>query len=118
MDFDQRVHKMSETSDWIYTQKLLVKPYLGRDSWGEEEAYGPEYEIRGTWTAEAEQQRDQTGAEFVSRHTVFTPDPRPKRLDLIKPVGSPTWTQWEEIRNQLEWDMSFFGETPDFKVVT
>lgn len=118
MGLRERVHKVSEISDWIYTRKLLVRPYLGRDTWGAGESYGPEYEIRGTWTAEAEQMRDPTGAEFVSRHSVLTPDPRPKRLDLIKPVGESTWTEWEEIRSQLEWDMSFFEDTNDYRLVT
>ncbi|AZV95469.1 glycoprotein [Bordetella sp. J329] len=55
------------------------------------------------------------GAEFVSRHIIYTEDRRPKRLDLIQFDGSDGW---EEIRDRTEWDMSPFGDTPDVKLVT
>ncbi|VFT07340.1 glycoprotein [Pseudomonas aeruginosa] len=39
----------------------------------------------------------------------------PKYLDLIQFDGS---NGWEEIRSVTNWDMSFFGEDPDFLLVT
>lgn len=109
---------MSQTAEWVYTNVIVVKPYKGRDSWSGEETYGQEYEILATWEASSQQVRDSDGAEFVSRHIVYTQDLRPKKLDLVRPKVSTTWTGWEEVRDRTEWDMSFFGETPDAKLVT
>ncbi|MCO3959487.1 glycoprotein [Pseudomonas aeruginosa] len=36
-------------------------------------------------------------------------------MDLIQFDGS---NGWEEIRSVTSWDMSFFGEQPDFLLVT
>lgn len=105
---------MSNTANWSYTNVAAVRPYLGMDEWGTA-TYGAEYEIACTWTAEATQQRANNGAEFVARHIVFTEDARPAYLDLIR-LG--TLAEWEEIRSRTYWDMSFFNETPDYKLVT
>ena len=77
--------------------------------------YGPEFSIACTWTAEAEQQRADDGAEFISRCNIFTEDPRPKFLDMIKVADSDLW---EQVRAKTRWDMSFFGESSDYKLVT
>jgi len=80
-----------------------------------ETQYGDEYTIACTWTAEAAQERDDRGAEFVSRHQVFTEDDRPKYLDMIRLGDSG---EWEQIRSVTGWDMAMFSDTPDFKLVT
>ncbi|MFV0411146.1 MAG: hypothetical protein ACK5LJ_16035 [Paracoccus sp. (in: a-proteobacteria)] len=105
---------MSSTANWSYANTATVKPYLGQDEWGNA-SYGAEYTIACTWAAKAEQQRDATGAEFVTQNQIYTEDARPKFLDLIKLNGSD---RWDEIRNVTGWDMSFFGEIPDFLLVT
>ncbi|OWI97528.1 hypothetical protein [Pseudomonas aeruginosa] len=112
---------MSETSRWSYTNTATVRPFLHFDLSTQEAVYGLEYEIACTWTAKSEQMREEggqsgaRGAEFVSRHQIFTEDRRPKYLDLIQFDGS---NGWEEIRSVTNWDMSFFGEQPDFLLVT
>ena len=106
---------MSEISRWVYTNTAAVKPFVSIDSWTGQVTYGPEFEIACTWTAEATQQRDQVGSEFVSKYVFFTEDPRPKYLDMIKRNGHD---DWDEIRAVTEWDMSPFGDTPDFRLVT
>lgn len=112
---------MSNTANWSYTNVATIRPRIGADTWTGEVQYGPEYEIACTWAAEAEQQRDMggqggaSGAEFISRHIIYTEDRRPQYLDLISFDGS---NGWEEIRSRTEWDMSFFGETPDVRLVT
>lgn len=106
---------MSDTANWSYANTATVKPFSGIDLMSGVTSYGAEYEIACTWTAKAEQMRDDNGAEFVSKHEIFTEDSRPKCLDLIKLNG---FDRWEEIRSKTGWDMSFFGETPDFKLVT
>lgn len=112
---------MSETANWSYTNVAQVRPYLGIDDWGGGAIYGPEYEIACTWAAEASQFRDSNGAEFISRNVIYTEDLRPKRLDKIRLRSSAdpvSWEAWEEIRDRTEWDMSFFGEEPDVRLVT
>ncbi|MCO7643264.1 hypothetical protein NJI34_41610 [Pseudomonas sp. S 311-6] len=105
---------MSNTANWSYTNVATIRPRQGEDEWGNV-SYGPEYTIACTWAAEASQQRDNNGAEFVGRHTIYTEDLRPKFLDLISFDGS---NGWEEIRSVTQWDMSPFGETPDVKLIT
>lgn len=106
---------MSLTANWSYTNTAAVRPFVSIDMMSGATVYGSEYEIACTWTAKSEQARDNNGAEFVSRHQVFTEDKRPKFLDLIQFDGS---NGWEEIRSVTNWDMSFFGEEPDFLLVT
>lgn len=106
---------MSATSAWSYTNTATIKPFESIDSWTQETVYGDEYIIDCTWEAEANQERDNDGAEFTSRHIIYTEDDRPKRLDMIQLDGHD---DWEEIRSVTQWDMSFFDETPDYKVVT
>jgi hypothetical protein len=82
--------------------------------WGDA-TYGPEYEIACTWVAEASQSRDNSGAEFVGRHTIYTEDPRPGYLDMIQLAASG---EWEQIRSKTSYDMSMFKDSTDFKLVT
>lgn len=83
--------------------------------------YGTDYEIACTFTAEAKMEREMggqggaRGAEFVSRHTIYTEDLRPKYLDMIQFDGSDGF---EQIRNVTRWDMSPFADTPDVKLIT
>lgn len=106
---------MSSIARWTYTNIAKIRPFVGIDDWTGQSSYGEEYEIACTWSAETEQQRSADGAEFVSRHVIYTEDRRPKRLDLISFDGSDGW---EEIRDRTEWDMSPFGDTPDVKLIT
>jgi hypothetical protein len=107
--------QLSATANWSYTNVATVRPFLSIDLMSQETLYGPEYEIACTWAAKSEQARDDNGAEFVSRHMIYTEDSRPKYLDMIQFEGSDGW---EEIRSVTNWDMSFFGEDPDFLLVT
>lgn len=105
---------MSNTANWSYTNVAQVRPVTGRDKWGAK-TYGDEYQIACTWIAEATTHMGQDGREFVGRHTIYTEDTRPQYLDEVMFDGS---NGWEEIRARTKWDMSFFKETPDFKLVT
>ncbi len=109
---------MSATAAWSYTNVATVRPFVSIDLMTQATIYGDEYEIACTWAAKSEQMRDDDGAEFVSRHEIFTEDERPKYLDMILLAGDDPVTGWQEIRSRTWWDMSFFGEAPDFKLVT
>ncbi len=112
---------MSATANWSYTNVATVRPFLSLDQWTGQAVYGEPYEIACTWTADNSQERmaggqgGSQGAEFIAKHTIFTEDRRPKYLDLIIFDGSDGW---EEIRAVMTWDMSPFGEIPDYKLVT
>ncbi|GAB1837144.1 hypothetical protein [Achromobacter xylosoxidans] len=106
---------MSATANWSYTNVATIRPFLSIDMMTGETVYGPEFEIACTWAAKSQQVRANDGAEFVSKHEIFTEDRRPKYLDQISFDGS---NGWEEIRSVTNWDMSFFGEEPDLKLVT
>ncbi len=106
---------MSNTANWSYTNTATVRPFESINLQTGETVYGEEYEIACTWTAESQQERDNDGAEFVGRFTIYTEDDRPKYLDLIRLSGSD---EWQEIRSKTYWDMSFFGEAPDYRLVT
>lgn len=107
---------MSELSRWTYTNSATIKPFEGVDEWGAS-TYGAEYEIACTWGTNDKQERQSgaQGAEFVSSDTIYTEDARPKRLDMIRLNGS---TEFQEIRERVQWDMSFFDDTPDYKLTT
>lgn len=106
---------MSQTANWSYTNKATVKPRTGNiDKYGDPE-YGTEYEIACTWGANAKQAAANAGREFLVKNTIYTEDPRPQYLDMIKLNGSD---QWEEIRERQAFDMSFFGEVPDYFLIT
>jgi hypothetical protein len=107
---------MSATANWSYTETATVKPFAGRDQWTGASTYGTEYTIACTFTADIAQFRSGAdSAEFVAQHTIFTEDARPQKLDMIQFDGS---NGWEEIREIVKWDMSFFDEFPDYKILT
>lgn len=112
---------MSATANWSYTNKAKVKPFSSIDMVSGATIYGEEFEIACTWEAKSDQVREAggqsgaRGAEFISKHMIYTEDARPKYLDMIQLEGSD---EWEEIRSVTNWDMSFFGEEPDFLLVT
>lgn len=107
---------MSELARWTYTNSATIKPFESVDEWGAS-TYGTEYEIACTWGTDGKQERQSgaNGAELVDTDTIYTEDPRPKRLDMIRLNGHD---EFQEIRGRVEWDMSPFGETPDYKLTT
>lgn len=109
---------MSSLSDWTYTNTATVRPYVSEDMEGGGILYGDAYQIACTWTAKAEQRRDASGAEFVTRNIIWTEDQRPKHRDLITLNDGSELEQ--EIRTVTGWDMSPFDEPdrPDFELVT
>lgn len=107
---------MSSIARWSYTQTAIVKPFITKNGMTGQTQYGEPYEIACTWIADGKQYKDSQGKEFVSNYTIFTEDGRPRINDqvLINSVGAP----WQQILQRLEWDTSFFDDTPDYKLVT
>lgn len=106
---------MSDISAWTYVTRATVRPRLGMDLETQSVQYGAEYTILCDWIAMAEQVRGDDGAEFIGRHTVYTEDPRPQYLDMIR---LPGLDKFEEIRSRTMWNMAAFGQKADFKLVT
>lgn len=106
---------MSATANWSYANTATVKPFLHLDQWSGQKVFGPEYEIDCTWAATTEEASDAEGKTFVSKYEVFTEHPGIKHLDQIRLSGQE---EWMTVRLVTEWDMSFFGESNDYKVVT
>lgn len=79
--------------------------------------YGAEYAIKCSVTAATSDDRaaDANGVERIARHVIYTEDARPKKLDLITFAGADGW---EEIIGRTMWEMSAFGDEPDYKLVT
>lgn len=108
---------MSLISRWSYRNTATIRPYLSEDLENGGVVYGDEYTIACTWAAESKQMRDANGAEFVSAYIIWSEDPRPKYRDLIL-LNTVAVTDWQEIRNHMEWDMAEFSDVPDYRTVT
>lgn len=105
---------MSSIANWSYTNLATVKPVTGRDKYGEP-TFGEPYEIKCGWGASSKVGMSDGGQEFIVRHNIYTEDPRPKYLDHVQLNGH---TAWEEIKSRQEWEMSAFGDTPDYQLQT
>lgn len=108
---------MSAISRWIYRNTAQVRPFVSEDAYEGTIVYGDPYEIACTWAAESKQMRDANGAEFVSRYIIWSEDARPKHRDLIL-LNTVAPTDWQEIRDHMEWDMQMFDDVPDYRTVT
>ena len=114
---------MSSIARFSYKNTATVRPFLGEDLENGGASYGDEFEIFCTWAASSTEERasasssQSKGAEFVSGYTIWTEDPRPAHRDQIL-LNTDAVTGWQEIRDHMEWDMLFFNDTPDFRLVT
>jgi len=108
---------MSGVARWSYVNTATVRPFVSEDTLEGGITYGAEYQIACTWAAESKEMRDESGAEFVSAYIIWSEDARPKHRDLIL-LNTTAFTDWQEIRSHMEWDMAMFADTPDFRTVT
>lgn len=107
---------MSSIARFTYVNELVVKPFLAYDSLSGVTTYGPEYTIMCDFQSSSEQAVSNDGAEFISRHIIYTEDPRLKFLDkVLLPVAGALW---EQVRSHTMWPMGAFNDTPDYKAVT
>lgn len=108
---------MSSIPEWTYVNVAKVKPFVRIDLLSGVTEYGDEYEILCDFEIVSEQTRANDGAEFISRHKIYTEDKRPKYLDMIL---LPMAAGWEEVRFHQGWPMGAFDEPdrPDFLMVT
>ena len=108
---------MSKIARWGYKNTATVQPFIREDQYTGDMLYGPEYTFACTWAAESKEMRDANGVEFVSRYIIWSEDPRPKHRDLIK-LNTVAETDWQEVKDHMEWDMAMFNDVPDYRTVT
>lgn len=112
---------MSSIANWSYTYKATVTPFLGEDGVSGVIEYGTPYEIMCNVAAIEKQvlsvggQGGANGLETVGTHTIYTEDARPQKGDMIEFEGS---NGKQEILDRTFWEMTAFGDTPDYKLVT
>lgn len=121
---------MSATSEWVYTNVATVWPVGAFDDWTGKQTYGAPYLIACTWEANKEIAIDDTGKEFTTNLIFFTESKyqgafvrQPARDDYIQKGDSsaqvdPLTAGADKVKAVKEWDMSFFAEDPDYKVMT
>ncbi|NDJ59447.1 hypothetical protein GWD52_21170 [Enterobacteriaceae bacterium 4M9] len=120
---------MSATSEWVYTNVATIYPRQ-YDDWSNTWTTGAPYLIDCTWTATSETATDDSGKEFTTNTVFFTELKRegvvvmtPER-DWYIATGDtlaqpdPLKAGAKVIRVVTEWDMSFFEEDPDYKILT
>lgn len=120
---------MSETARWSYTNVATIYPRVYEDlngTW----TNGTPYLIDCTWTANNEVAVDASGKEFTTNLIFFTELKRngvdatmPKRDWYIArgdttSQAEPTKAGAHVIKAVTDWDMSFFIEDPDYKIMT
>lgn len=118
---------MSETAAWSYTNVATVYPRV-YDDWNSTDNRNP-YLI-DCWTANNEVAVDASGKEFTTNLIFFTELKRngidatmPKRDWYIArgdttSQADPLKAGANIIKAVTEWDMSPFGEEPDYKILT
>lgn len=112
---------------------MTVRPWLAaaNEFDGTPAQYGVPYQIACTWIAEAQvykggrpESGSGRGEEFVSTYTIFHEARSPEGLDVRVPkyldlitLNTPN-AEEQTVMLTIEWDMSSFGDVPDFKTVT
>ncbi len=107
---------MSKIARWSYKSVAVVRPFIAMDGMSGESVYGAPYEILCNYIADAKQERDGKGADFISAYLIYTEDSRPQYLDLIL-LDEPEIDE-QEIRARTVYDMKLFNDTNDYKLVT
>lgn len=120
---------MSETANWCYTNVATVYPrtYDGlTGGW----TTGTPYLVDCTWEANNETAVDSSGKEFTTS-LIFHTGMKRGGADVTKPErdwyiargdttaqADPLKAGANVIKAVTEWDMSFFSEEPDYKIMT
>lgn len=115
---------MSVTANWSYTNVATLWANLGRDPETREPLWGEPYTIACTFATMGDTQTDDNGQEFVPQDTVWHEDQVEIKAgdrvvigESVDDHASPP-NRAKSIRKVGGWDMSFFGEEPDFVFYT
>ena len=114
---------MSATSRWAYQNVATLWTEGPRDPYTREPTWDGPHVIACTFETMGDTQTDDNGQEFVPQDTVWHESPMQinsgdrivigeELIDITPPARAKT------IRKVGMWDMSFFGETPDYVLFT
>ncbi|MCC4288514.1 hypothetical protein [Vreelandella aquamarina] len=115
---------MSATSRWVYTNQATLWLQTGkRDPYTREPLFSGPHVIACTFENMGDTQTDDNGQQFVPRDTVWHEDSLPIKSgdrivigDALDDAEPPATAK--AIKKVGGWDMSFFGEAPDFVLYT
>lgn len=120
---------MSKIARFSYKALATIYP-VTRDDWNNSKVYGQPYLIDCTWTLTEGKDENERGSETDVSYVIFTellynlqPVERPRRGWMIAPgdttaFSDPLEAGANEISGVVEWDMSMFNDTPDYKIIT
>ena len=111
---------MSSIANWSYTYLATVYPFLGMDGVTGADSYGMPYQIMCNVTAAtADERKDNVNGkdhvEANATHVIYTEDARPQKDDMIEFIESGGK---RKIIDRTFWEMTAFGDAPDYKLVT
>lgn len=117
---------MSITANWSYTNIATIYPHTGYDGENNVDTYGEPYLIKCTWKDEVPNASgayvDSLGVEHVRKTTFYTENNKIKQGDFIVKGDKTSLpleaANAEKVEFVLEYDMSVFGEEPDYEVIT
>ncbi|EPN8591858.1 hypothetical protein ACT377_002930 [Escherichia coli] len=120
---------MSKIARFSYKALATIYP-VTYDDWNNSKVYGQPYLIDCAWTATEGKDEDERGSETDVSYIIFTellynlqPVERPRKGWMIAPgdttaFSDPLEAGANEISGVIEWDMSMFNDTPDYKIIT
>lgn len=120
---------MSKIARFSYKALATIYP-VTYDDWNNSKVYGQPYLIDCAWTATEGKDEDERVSETDVSYVIFTellynlqPVERPRKGWMIAPgdttaFSDPLEAGANEISGVVEWDMSMFNDTPDYKIIT
>nr|DAL44998.1 MAG TPA_asm: Minor capsid protein [Caudoviricetes sp.] len=120
---------MSKIARFSYKALATIYP-VTRDDWNNSKVYGQPYLIDCTWTSTEGKDENERGSETDVSYVIFTellynlqPVERPQKGWMIAlgdttAFSDPLEAGANEISGVVEWDMSMFNDTPDYKIIT
>ncbi|ENO7490614.1 hypothetical protein ACB453_001341 [Escherichia coli] len=120
---------MSKIARFSYKALATIYP-VTRDDWTNSDVYGAPYLIDCSWERTDGTATDTNGNEVSNTITVFTellhnmqPVQRPEKGWMIATgdttdISDPLAAGANVITGIVEWNMSMFNDTPDYKIVT
>ncbi|HFO4998526.1 TPA: hypothetical protein ACHJ7J_000240 [Escherichia coli] len=120
---------MSKIARFSYKALATIYP-VKRDDWTNSDVYGTPYLIDCSWERTDGTATDANGNEVSNTITVYTellhkmqPVQRPEKGWMLATgdttaIADPLAAGANFITGIVEWDMSMFNDTPDYKIVT
>lgn len=114
---------MSAAAAWANTATATHWPRTGRDGWTGAESFGAPATFACDYKSEAKRMTDATGAEFVTRHVLYTERSTIARGDYVL-IGTstaidPTTVQGaEEVKAVTRFNDTFDRLADDYMVAT